>query len=60
MFNVFVVFFFFLQRFNIVQGKWENESLNLDKVGKTLKKIPMRSASQPILSPIVDSLGLVN
>ena len=60
MFNVFVVVFFFLQRFNIVQGKWENESLNLDKVGKTLKKIPMRSASQPILSPIVDSLGLVN
>ena len=58
MFNVFVVVFF-LQRFNIVQGKWENESLNLDKVGKTLKKIPVRSASQPILSPIVDSLGLV-
>lgn len=59
MFNVFVVVFFFLQRFNIVQGKWENESLNLDKVGKTLKKIPMRSASQPILPPMVDSLGLV-
>ena len=59
MFNVFVVVVFFLQRFNIVQGKWENESLNLDKVGKTLKKKPMRSASQPILPPMVDSLGLV-
>ena len=56
MFNVFVVVvvvFFFLQ------GKWGNESLNLDKVGKTFKKMSMRSASQPILSPIVDSLGLV-
>ena len=54
-----LLFFFFLQRFNIVQGKWENESLNLDKVGKTLKKEPMRSATQPILPPMVDSLGLV-
>ena len=56
MFNVFVVVVFFLQRFSIVQGKWENESLNLDKVGKTLK-MSMRSGSQPILPPIVDSLG---
>ena len=44
---------------NIVQGKWENESLNMDKVGKTLKKMSMRSVSQPILPPMVDSLGLV-
>ena len=55
MFTVFVVVVvvFFLQ------GKWGNESLNLDKAGKTFKKMSMRSASQPILSPMVDSLGLV-
>ena len=56
MFNVFVVVVVVL----FLLGKWGNESLNLDKVGKMLKKMSMRSASQPILPPIVDSLGLVN